>query len=181
MAATGQPCAGRALEVRLEVEQDAGAVRVVHEHAFGRPNEARVVELLRAEARPYLGLVAVEAGQVMGHIAFSPATLESDGASTAIMALGPMAVHPDRQRRGLGSALVREGLAACRRMGHAVVAVLGHPEFYPRFGFVPAAPLGVTCEYPAAEVAFMIAELTAGSLKGRRGTVYYDPAFRLAG
>jgi putative acetyltransferase len=96
------------------------------------------------------------------------------------MALGPMAVRPDRQRRGLGSALVRQGLAACRSLDHDVVVVVGHPAFYPRFGFVPARPLGLLCEYPVDEEAFMVSELTPGALRGRRGVVMYAPAFRLA-
>jgi len=96
------------------------------------------------------------------------------------MALGPMAVRPDRQRRGVGSALVSAGIEACRRLGQEVVGVLGHPEFYPRFGFVTARPMGVMCEYPVPDEAFMVAELSPGALRGRRGVVSYGPAFRLA-
>jgi putative acetyltransferase len=91
-----------------------------------------------------------------------------------------MAVVPDRQRLGIGSVLVRAGLDACRRVGHEVVVVLGHPAFYPHFGFVTARSLGVTCEYPVPDEVFMVAELSPGALRGRRGLVRYAPAFALA-
>jgi putative acetyltransferase len=177
----GEPAdSQRVALLRPETPADAAAVRAVHDAAFGRPEEGRVVEALRTGARPYVGLVAVEDGEVIGHVAFSPATLYCYNATYPIMALGPMAVRPDRQRRGIGSALVREGLDACRRLGHLVIAVLGHPGFYPRFGFAPARPMGVMCEYPVPDEVFMLAELAPGALRGRRGVVQYAPAFRLA-
>jgi putative acetyltransferase len=166
--------------VRSETPGDAPVIRAVVDAAFGRPEEGRVVDALRAEARPYVGLVAVEDAGVVGHIAFSPASLYCYNATYPIMALGPMAVRPDRQRRGIGSALVREGLMACRGLGHLVIVVVGHPGFYPRFGFAPARPMGVMCEYPVPDEAFMLAELAPGALRGRRGVVQYAPAFRLA-
>jgi putative acetyltransferase len=169
------------VNVRMETIGDAAAVRDVHETAFGRPDEASLVEALRRHPKFYLGLVAVEDGAIVGHIAFSPATLHCYNAPYKIVALGPMAVRPERQRHGLGSALVREGLAACRRLGHDVVVVLGHAAFYPRFGFVAARALGVMSEYPGADHAFMVAELAPGALRGRRGVVYYAHEFALVG
>ncbi len=75
---------------------------------------------------------------------------------------------------------MRDGLDACRRLGHDVIVVLGHPEFYPRFGFVTARPRGITCEYTVPDEAFMVAELSRGALRGRRGLVRYAPEFKLA-
>ena len=90
-----------------------------------------------------------------------------------MLALAPMAVHPAWQRRGIGGALVRAGLEACRAARHDVVMVIGHPAFYPRFGFVPARPLGLSSEPAMPDAAFMVAELTPGALRGRRGVIVY--------
>lgn len=167
-------------EVRPEAAEDVIAVTGVHDAAFGRTLEGRLVESLRKRARPYVGLVAVEGGAIAGHIAFSPVTLHCYQALFTLLSLGPMAVRPAWQRTGIGSALVREGLARCRQLGHDVVVVLGHPAFYQRFGFVPARPRGVMCEYPVPDEVFMLAELTCGALRNRRGVVYYPPEFREA-
>lgn len=164
------------IDIRPETASDANAVRAVHDAAFGRADEGRIAAALRSHAK-HLGLVAVEDGAIVGHVVFSPATLHCYSALFPIVALGPMAVLPARQRRGVGSALVREGLAACARRGDDVVVVLGHPAFYPRFGFVPARPLGVMTEWDAPDHLFLVAELTPGALRGRRGVVYYAPEF----
>jgi putative acetyltransferase len=163
--------------IRREQPGDAAAAREVHICAFGRPDEAHLVERLRARARPYLGLVAAEAGAVVGHVVFAPVTLHCYQAPYTVLALAPMAVRPAWQRRGIGSALVRDGLGACRAAGHDVVVVVGHPAFYPRFGFVPARPLGLLSEPAFPDDAFMVAELTPGALRGRRGVVLFSPDY----
>jgi putative acetyltransferase len=167
------------VNVRAEAEADVADVRAVHDAAFGRPDEARLVDALRQRARPYLGFVALEHGRVAGHVAFSGATLHCYGALFEILALGPMAVLPRFQRRGVGSVLVPTALAACHEAGHDIVVVVGHPAFYPRFGFVPARPKGLLCEYDVPDDAFMVAELAPDALRNRRGVVYYAPEFRL--
>lgn len=164
------------IEIRPETPADLAGVREVNAAAFGRDVEGRIVDALREQGALLASLVAVDRGRVVGHIAFSAAGL----GDSAIAALGPMTVEPGRQRDGIGSALVRAGLEACRRVGHDVIVVLGHPEFYPRFGFVVAGPLGVTCEYPVPEEVFMLTELEPGALRGRRGLVRYAPAFKRA-
>ena len=93
------------------------------------------------------------------------------------MGLGPMAVLPDCQGRGIGSALVKAGLQACKELGFGAVVVLGHTWFYPRFGFAPSVRYGIHCEYDAAEEAFMILELQPGYLQGSQGVIHYHPAF----
>jgi putative acetyltransferase len=93
------------------------------------------------------------------------------------MGLAPMAVLPARQRQGIGSALVRDGLGRCRELGYEAVVVLGHPGYYPRFGFVPASRFGIGCEYDVPAEVFMALELVPGALRGKPGTIRYHPAF----
>jgi len=166
-----------AWSIRPERTGDAAAVSVVNTLAFRRRREAWLVERLRARASPYLGLVAAVGEEIVGHILFTPVSLRGDGTASTLMALAPMAVWPAWQGRGVGSALVREGLAACRAAGHDVVVVVGHPAYYPRFGFVRARPLGLGSDPSFPDEAFMVAELTPGALGGRRGLVEYGEEF----
>lgn len=163
--------------IRPETAEDSRAVRLVNEQAFARPNEADLVAALRTNAAPIISLVAEGDGRVVGHIFFSPVQVEAADGVFEAMGLGPMAVLPTYQGQGIGSALVRAGLAACRDAGHEVVVVLGHPGFYPRFGFTPARPKGITSEYNVPDDVFMVAELRAGALAGRGGRVKYRPEF----
>jgi putative acetyltransferase len=164
------------VRIRLENPADAPEVRRVVEAAFGQSAEADLVEALRREARPYFSLVAVRGGELVGHIAFSPVTIGSESPSDGV-GLAPMAVLPRFQRQGIGSRLVRAGLLECERAGRRVVVVLGHPGFYPRFGFVPASPAGLRSEYPVSDEHFMVLELAPGALQARSGLVRYHPAF----
>jgi putative acetyltransferase len=161
--------------VRPERPGDEAAVRKVNESAFGRPDEARLVEALRAQARPFLSLVAEADGDIAGSVVFTPVTLA--GFPHLLMGLAPMAVRPDHQRRGVGSALGRSGVAACRSLGAAGVIVLGHPEYYPKLGFLPAHRFGLRCEYEVPPEAFMAMELRPRAFAGASGTVRYHPAF----
>jgi putative acetyltransferase len=164
------------ITIRAEETEDIDAVRRVNELAFGQPDEAALVDALRAVSDPQISLVAVADGQVVGHIFFSPVSIEGDSTSSAL-GLAPMAVLPEYQRQGIGSQLVRDGLRECQRLGCNVVVVLGHPEYYPRFGFVPASQKGLRSEYPVPDEVFMVAELKPGALGGRRGLVKYRPEF----
>jgi putative acetyltransferase len=121
--------------------------------------------------------VAVDGEQVVGHILFTAVTVEPEVPAWTALGLAPMAVLPQYQRQGVGSQLVRAGLAECLRQGHTVVVVLGHPAYYPRFGFVPAAAKGLRCEYPVPDEVFMVAELMPEALAGRTGLVKYRPEF----
>ncbi len=93
------------------------------------------------------------------------------------MGLAPMAVAPEHQRKGIGSALVRAGLEQCKQLGFAAVVVLGHPEYYPRFGFSPSSRFGINSEYEVPEEVFMAMELQPGALSGKTGRVKYHAAF----
>lgn len=164
------------MRIRKELATDFDAVFAIHAAAFPTVAEAQLVNALRTDASPIVSLVAEDAGSVIGHILFSPVTLP-DCAGIKIMGLAPMAVIPARQRSGAGAALVAAGLEECRALGVAAVVVLGHPEYYPRFGFVPASRFGITCVYDAPDEAFMGMELLPEGLSGVSGTVHYNWAF----
>ena len=164
--------------IRPEHPGDLAAIRFVNERAFGTSAEADLVDTLRARQKVVLSLVAVLDGRVVGHILFSPAAIESGGELFPVVTLAPMAVLPEYQRKGVGSLLVSTGLEELRRAGYDCVVVLGHPEYYPRFGFVPVSKHGIRCEFDVPDEAFMVIELRPGALHGRAGVVRYQPEFK---
>ena len=168
------------LMIRQEIPEDSAAISNVNEEAFGQKEEGELIGKLRNRGVLTLSLVAVQDNGIIGHIAFSPVKVESERSSFEAIALAPMAVLPAYQRQGIGSQLVQEGLEECRRLGHEIIVVLGHPDYYPRFGFVPAKPKGIDCEFEVPDEAWMILELRQGALAGRRGTVRFQPEFREA-
>lgn len=166
------------INVRPEQPEDHEAVYTINASAFGRPAEAELVEALRTGPEPKISLVAEVDGSVVGHIFFSPVSFEiPSGERYTLLGLAPMAVLPEYQDQGVGSALVRRGLQACLEAGHPVVIVLGHPDYYPRFGFRPASTWGVRCAYDVPEEVFMLVELEPGALAGRWGVVRYPSVF----
>ena len=165
------------LTIRPETPEDVDSIRYINEQAFGQKEEAELVEKLRNRGVLTLSLVAVQKNRVVGYILFSPVTVESDYSSFEAISLAPMAVLPEYQHKGIGSQLVRVGLEECRRLGREIVVVLGHSDYYPRFGFIPAKPKGVDCEFEAPDEAWMVLELRGGALTGRSGTVKFQPEF----
>ena len=162
--------------IRAEGESDRSAVYGVNVAAFETRLEADLVDALREQAEPLISLVAEESGGIIGHILVSPVSI-SNHPEAKLMAIGPMAVRPEHQRTGIGSALVETALQRCREMSYDAVFVLGHPAFYPRFGFVRASQLGIGCEYDVPDDVFMAMELRKGCLQGIRGKIKYHPAF----
>lgn len=164
------------IEIRGERPLDRAATGDVNRQAFGGSEEADIVESLR-DATGCISLVATSDGTVVGHILFTPVEVLGGSGRVRVAALGPMAVLPAWQRRGGGSRLVRHGLEECRRSGYEAVVLLGHPEYYPRFGFVPASRFGLRCEFDAPNEAFMAFELRPGSLRAGGGMVRYAAEF----
>lgn len=164
------------MRVRPETKTDRAAVRAVNEAAFTTRAEADLVEVLRDKRIELVSLVADFDRDVVGHILFSRVA-HSERSDLHLMGLGPMAVVPHHQRKGIGSALVREGLRRCKELGCCAVVVVGHPRYYPRFGFVPAARYALQSEYDVPADVFMVAELEAGVLKGAPGVIRYERAF----
>jgi putative acetyltransferase len=166
------------ISTRREVASDIAAIREVNRQAFGQEGEGRLVDLLRDGGYMRLSLVSEVDGEIVGHILFSDLTIHTDdGRTVAALALAPMAVKPEFQRRGIGGQLIGDGLARCKAEGHRIVVVFGHPEYYPRFGFSPALAANLACPYPAPPEAWMALELASGALDGVRGRVEYSPPF----
>lgn len=154
---------------------DHAAIRQVNRLAFGGEGEARLVDALRDGGFARISLVAEEDGRIIGHILFSILTIATPQGEIEALSLAPLAVVPSQQRRGIGSSLVREGLRACREAGHRIVIVLGHPEFYPRFGF--SAKLTGPLRSPYSGPSFMAVELVPDALRGIEGEVRYPAPF----
>jgi HAD superfamily hydrolase (TIGR01509 family) len=174
---------GETLDIRPETPADVDAIRAVNRSAFPGPDEAGLVDLARARGKAALSLIAVNDSHVLGHIFFSPLTLDAtrqpEDAGRRGLGLGPVAVLPDRQRAGIGSRLIRAGLDAARRLGYDYVVLLGDPAYYSRFGFRPARAFGLGGDYGNGD-DFQAMELRQGALAGG-GRVHFIPEFAESG
>lgn len=169
------------LHIRDERPEDHAVVHAVQAAAFGQEAEAELVEALRVDAHPRLSLVAEREGHILGHVFFSPVKIGHAADAPEFAGLAPVGVLPDEQGTGVGSALVRAGLARCQAMGWRAVFLVGDPRYYARFGFVLAAPLGFHYLSPAFDPALQVAVLEPGALDGIAGEVVYHPAFAVVG
>jgi putative acetyltransferase len=167
------------MEVRAEHPQDLVAIHNVNFAAFGRSNEADLVDRLRSVASTF-SFVAVELDCIVGHIFFSPVEIVGEcHQDLLILGLAPVAVLPNYQQQGIGSVLIRHGLKECARLGSHAVVVLGSPTYYSRFGFITAKERGLGCEYAFPDEAFMVLELANSALAGCVGVVKYRSEFEL--
>ncbi|NIQ92198.1 MAG: N-acetyltransferase [Deltaproteobacteria bacterium] len=165
------------VEIRKEQPQDIPIIHQVNKRAFGQLLEADLVDRLRRNCKDLLSLVAVAGNEIVGHILFSSVTVEGEETTAKGMALAPMAVLPEYQRQGIGSKLVRAGIARLVSSNCAFVIVLGHADYYPRFGFEPAHSYGVRCEWEVPDDAFMILVLNESVMQGISGVARYRPEF----
>ena len=167
--------------IRDEVAGDAPAVHALHVEAFGSAVEAGIVDALRAACDDRVSLVAERDGAIVGHILFTPVEIDGAGALVRGYGLAPVAVRPAWQRRGVGSALIAEGTRRLREAGAPFIIVLGHPDYYPRFGFAPASQYGVRCQWPGVpDEAFMVLVLDAVRAPRLGGVARYRPEFDTA-
>jgi putative acetyltransferase len=164
-------------EIRDERPDDVEAIRAVNRRAFGQNQEADLVDALRSAGAVLVSLVAIVNELVVGHILYSPASI----AGVRGAALGPMSVLPEYQRQGIGSKLVQAGNRALEAAGCPFIIVVGHPEFYPRFGFAPANARGITCEWNVPDDVFMIAVLDEAQMADVSGLATYRREFATFG
>ncbi len=166
------------ITIRPEEPGDIAAVHEINEKAFGQPAEAHLVDSIRDACPDAVSLVAVRDAGIVGHIFFTPVTIADDEQEITGMGLAPMAVLPDYQRQGIGSRLIEAGLEILRQRNCPFVIVLGHPEYYPRFGFVPAARHGLMCPWEnVPDEAFMVLVLDEATMSGVSGVVKYRAEF----
>jgi putative acetyltransferase len=155
---------------------DHDAIRRLNQLVFGQDDEARLVDDLRNGDYLRVSLIAEQNGEIIGHILFSDLPILTDAGQINALALAPMVVLPEYQNQGIGSALILRGLELCREQGHRIVVVLGHPNYYPRFGF--SSPMTANLASPfSGEESFMAMELIAGALDGVAGRAQYPPPF----
>jgi putative acetyltransferase len=160
--------------IRLENAADLDSIRDINRAAFGGEDEAVLVDRLRADGLVIASLVAEDAVRLVGHILFTRLDVTGGQGAIPAAALAPMAVIPEVQNQGIGSALVRAGIEVCRAAGMHAIVVLGHPDYYPRFGFSAALARNLTA--PFSGPAFMALELVPGAF-GEHATVTYPSAF----
>lgn len=167
------------ISITCEINDHIPLIYQVLTAAFGRTNEAELVNKIRNSPNfiPELSIVAIQDRNLVGHILFSPITIETNEQKSSALALAPLAVIPTHQNQGIGSQLVQTGLSMCCDLGHEIVIVLGHPQYYRRFGFQTASQFGISAPFSVPEEAFMVLELKPGALVNIKGTVSYPAYF----
>jgi putative acetyltransferase len=163
--------------IREETAEDISGIREVNKAAFETDGEADIVDLLREKKKFIFSLVAEIDEQIVGHILFTPASIVYKDDNFDAAGLAPMAVLPGYQKSGIGKALVNKGLELLRDTVYDVIIVLGHPEYYPKFGFELASKYGIIYEHEVPDEAFMVLELKEGVLKHIQGIAKYQPEF----
>lgn len=166
--------------IRSESPEDYDAVRNVNLTAFDTPTEADLFDAMRdtPEYVPELSLVAELDEQIVGHALFSEVTVEQETGELRALSLGPIAVLPDHQRQGIGSQLMEAGHQRGREMRYPFIVLIGHPWYYPRFGYVPARQYGLVTIWEVSDPVFMVCELEEGALEHAAGTIRYPEPFR---
>jgi predicted N-acetyltransferase YhbS len=165
--------------IRAETPNDYLSITQINDAAFGQKNEGLLVENLRKTPAfiPQLSLVAEFRNRLIGHLLFYPIEIKNEQEMFKTLALAPMSVLPEFQKKGIGEKLIRQGLKAAKKLGHKSVIVLGHPEYYPKFGFEPASRWGIKAPFPVEDKYFMAQELSPGALENVHGVVVYHDEF----
>jgi putative acetyltransferase len=164
------------MKIRTENKFDYHDIREVNLSAFPGNDEALLVEKLRKSGE-IISLVAIKGDKIVGHVLLSPATIENGDESFNVLILAPVAVLPEFQNQGIGTKLINCGLKQARKRGYSIVTVLGHPEYYHRFGFKPAKKYGIESPFKVPDESFMVLELVPGTLNQVSGVLIYSEAF----
>ncbi|MEE8597524.1 MAG: N-acetyltransferase [bacterium] len=165
------------ITIRQEKKQDIEVIRQLNNKAFGQSQEADIIDKLRNNYNHFLSLVAELDNKIVGHILFTPVIIEADKVAIEGVGLAPMAVLPKYQKQGIGSILVIKGLEKVKQSGCPFVIVLGHSEYYPKFGFEPASRYGIRSEWEVPDEAFMIVVFDKSKLQGISGVAKYRSEF----
>lgn len=167
------------IKVRPEARSESEIITQINDMAFGREDEGNMVNALkkRLEYIPEFSFIALFGDQPVGHLLLFPVTIKGEKSSFRTLSLAPMSVMPEFQGLGIGSELIKTGLAKAKEMGYNSVVVLGHASYYPKFGFLPASKWNITCPFEAPDENFMAVELTEGTLTGKSGIVEYPNDF----
>ena len=165
------------MSIRAENKTDINNIWQINAEAFEGEEEANLINALRNSDTSYISLVYEENNKLVGHIFFTPVELVDDTSNLRLIGLAPMAVSPKMQNKGIGSSLIKAGIKQCLNEGYDAIIVLGHPNYYPKFGFIPSVKYGIKSEYEVPEDVFMILELKENALKGKTGTIKYHEAF----
>ena len=165
------------MSIRAEEKSDIDGIWKVNTEAFETSEEANIVNALRNSGVTHISLVYENNGGLAGHILFTPVELIGDTSGLKLMGLAPMAVTPSLQNKGIGSSLIKAGIQDCINDGYDAIVVLGHPDYYPKFGFVPSVKYGIKSEYDVPDDVFMVLELKENALKGKQGTMKYHEEF----
>jgi len=165
------------VNIREERPEDIEAIRMLNLTAFGQPQEGGIIEALRTNGGVLLSLVATIDERVVGHALYSPVSIGFNEKKVVGAGLGPMAVLPELQRKGIGSKLIEFGNMQLRERGCPFIVVVGHPEYYPRFGFRPASDYGIRCEWDVPDNVFMVLVLDESKMKGVSGLAKYRAEF----
>jgi putative acetyltransferase len=178
LPANDKNCAAKkgfvSIEIREERADDVAAVRELNRRAFEQDQESNIVDALRANGAALLSLVATLNDQVVGHIMYSPLSISGNVKGAA---LGPMAVLPEHQRQGIGSKLIEAGNQKLKDAGCPFIIVVGHADYYPRFGFRAASEHGITCEWDVPDDVFMLLVLDEAKMEGVSGLAKYRHEF----
>lgn len=165
------------MNIRKETDSDIEKIWQINAEAFETEAEANLINALRKSGISYISLVAEEGEDIVGHIFFTPVELTDSKSELKIMGLAPMAVASKHQKKGIGSQLVKEGLEHCLTQYYDAVVVLGHPQYYPKFGFLPSVKYGIKSEYDVPDDVFMLLELKKGVFEKGQGIIKYHDAF----
>lgn len=167
------------IKIRNEQLNDYDEIKKINELAFGQENEGKMIESLRktSDYNASLSLVAEIKDKIVGHILFYPIKIKSEKGEYTILSLAPMAVHPEYQNKGIGSKLIKRGLAIAKETNFDAVIVVGHPKYYPRFGFKPASNWGIKLPFDVPDDVFLALELKDNALKNYKGKVEYPKEF----
>lgn len=165
--------------IRHERKNDYDKIRKINDLAFGQENEGKMIDALRktSDYNYLLSLIAESENKIMGHILFYPIKIKNKREEFTVLSLAPMAVHPEYQNKGIGRKLVERGIDIARENGYSAVIVVGHPKYYPRFGFTPASNWGIQLPFDVPDETFLALEIKENALKNCSGNVEYPKEF----